>query len=132
MLVIKYLNSQFNNKIFYLNNKGNHLRDFTHVNDIVKILHRMIKVNTKKYHEVFNICSSKPYSVKKFISVSKNFIKNVKVKNQSRDLADVQDTHGSNLKIRKITEYKNFKSIEREIPLIIKWFKENNISTLLK
>lgn len=132
MLVIKFLNSQFNNKTFSLNNKGNHLRDFTHVNDIVQILYRMIKISTKKYHEVFNICSSNPYSVKKFISVSKNFIKNIKVKNQSRDLADVQDTHGSNLKIRKITEYKNFKSIEREIPLIIKWFKENNISTLLK
>jgi UDP-glucuronate 4-epimerase len=132
MLVIKYLNSQFNNKIFYLNNKGNHLRDFTHVNDIVKILHRMIKVNTKKYHEVFNICSSKPYSVKKFISVSKNFIRNINVKNKSKDLADVQDTHGSNLKIRKITGYKNFKNIEREIPSIVKWFKENNISTLLK
>jgi UDP-glucuronate 4-epimerase len=132
MLVIKYVNSQFNNKIFYLNNKGNHLRDFTHVNDIVKILHRMIKVNTKKYHEVFNICSSKPYSVKKLISVSKNFIRNFNVKNKSKDLADVQDTHGSNLKIRKITGYKNFKNIEREIPSIVKWFKENNISTLLK
>ena len=132
MLVIKYVNSQFNNKIFYLNNKGNHLRDFTHVNDIVKILHRMIKVNTKKYHDVFNICSSKPYSVKKFISVSKNFIRNINVKNKSKDLADVQDTHGSNLKIRKITDYKDFKNIEREIPSIVKWFKENNISTLLK
>jgi UDP-glucuronate 4-epimerase len=132
MLVIKYVNSQFNNKIFYLNNKGNHLRDFTHVNDIVKILHRMIKVNTKKYHEVFNICSSKPYSVKKLISVSKNFIRNFNVKNKSKDLADVQDTHVSNLKIRKITGYKNFKNIEREIPSIVKWFKENNISTLLK
>ena len=31
------------------------------------------------------------------------------------------------LKIKKITGYKNFKNIEREIPLIIKWFKENNI-----
>jgi len=132
MLVIKYLNSQFKNKIFYLNNKGNHLRDFTHINDIVQILDKMIKVNTKKYHDVFNICSSNPYSVKKFISVSKNFIRNIKVKNRSKDLADVQDTHGSNLKIRKITGYRHFRNIEREIPLIIKWFKENNISTLLK
>jgi len=132
MLVIKYLNSQFNNKTFYLNNKGNHLRDFTHVNDIIQILDKMIKINTKKYHEVFNICSSNPYSVKKFISVSKNFIRNIKVKNKSKDLADVQDTHGSNLKIKKITGYKNFKNIELEIPLIIKWFKENNIISLLK
>jgi len=132
MLVIKYINSQLNNRIFYLNNNGNHLRDFTHINDIVKILYKIVKVSTKKYHEVFNICSSKPYSVRKFISVSKKFIKNIKVKNKSKDLADVQDTHGSNFKIRKITEYKNFKSIEREIQLIIKWFKENNISTLLK
>lgn len=132
MLVIKYINSQFNNKTFYLNNKGNHLRDFTHVDDIVKILDRIIKINSKKYHDVFNICSSKPYSVKRFISASKNFIKNIKVKNKSKDLADVKDTHGSNLKIKKITGYKDFKNIESEIPLIIKWFKENNISTLLK
>ena len=132
MLVIKYLNSQFNNNFFYLNNKGNHLRDFTHVNDIVHILYKMIKINTKKYHEVFNICSSNPYSVKKFISVTKNFIRNIKVKNKSKDSADVKDTHGSNLKIKKITGYKNFTNIELEIPLIIKWFKENNISTLLK
>jgi UDP-glucuronate 4-epimerase len=132
MLVIKYLNSQFNNKTFYLNNKGNHLRDFTHVNDVVQILERMIKVNTKKIHEVFNICSSNPYSIKNFISLSRNFIRNVKVKNRSKDLADVQDTHGSNLKIRKMTGYRGFRNIEREIPLIIKWFKQNNISTLLK
>ena len=58
--------------------------------------------------------------------------RNFNVKNKSKDLADVQDTHGSNLKIRKITGYKNFKNIEREIPSIVKWFKENNISTLLK
>jgi len=132
MLVIKYINSQLNNRIFYLNNNGNHLRDFTHINDIVKILYKIVKFSTKKYHEVFNICSSKPYSVKNFISVSKKFIKNIKVKNKSKDLADVQDTHGCNFKIRKITRYKNFKNIEREIQLIIKWFKENNISTLLK
>ena len=132
MLVIKFINSQLNNKFFYLNNKGNHLRDFTHINDVVKILNRMIKVNTNNYHEVFNICSSKPYSVKKFILESKKVIYNIKVKNKPKNSADVQNTHGSNFKIREITGYNNFKNIEREIPLIVKWFKDNNINSLLR
>ena len=44
----------------------------------------------------------------------------------------INSNYINNLKIRKITGYKDFKNIKHEIPLIIKWFKENNISTLLK
>jgi UDP-glucuronate 4-epimerase len=132
MLVIKYLNSQFNKKFFHLNNKGNHLRDFTHISDVVKILEKLMSIKTKKNHEVFNICSSNPYSVKKFILESKKIIPNIKVKDKSKDSADVQNTHGSNSKIIKITGYKDFKDIEHEIPLIIRWFKKNNISSLLR
>ena len=132
MLVIKYLNSQLDNKFFYLNNKGNHLRDFTHIDDVVRILEKLMYIRTKKYHEVFNICSSNPYSVKKFILESKKVIHNIKVKNKSKDSADVQNTHGSNFKIKKMTGYNKFRNIEREIPLIVKWFKDNNINSLLR
>jgi UDP-glucuronate 4-epimerase len=132
MLVIKYLNSQLDNKFFYLNNKGNHLRDFTHIDDVVRILEKVMYIRTKKYHEVFNVCSSSPYSVKKFVLETKKIIHNIKVKNKSKDSADVQNTHGSNFKIREITGYNNFKNIEREIPLIVKWFKDNNINSLLR
>ena len=39
MFMMKYLNSSYNNSIkFYLNNFGNHIRDFTYINDVCKIL----------------------------------------------------------------------------------------------
>ena len=34
MFIFKFLNSLLNNKKFYLYNKGNHYRDYTHIDDV--------------------------------------------------------------------------------------------------
>ena len=59
MFMIKYLNAVYNSKQFYLNNYGNHIRDFTYIDDVTNIL---IKLRTKKIlgSEVYNICSNNP------------------------------------------------------------------------
>ena len=55
------------NKIFLLNNSGNHYRDFTYIKDVVKILLKLVYV--KKFnHKVINICSSKPIKIKSIIN----------------------------------------------------------------
>ena len=38
MFLIKYLDAAYNKKIFFLNNYGNHIRDFTYINDVTKII----------------------------------------------------------------------------------------------
>ena len=43
MFIFKFLNSIFNNKKFYLYNRGNHLRDYTHIDDVVNIIVNLIK-----------------------------------------------------------------------------------------
>ena len=43
MFIIKLLNSIYKNKTFYLNNSGDHYRDFTYINDITEICAKLIK-----------------------------------------------------------------------------------------
>ena len=37
MFVTKFLTSSFKKKSFYLNNRGNHVRDFTYIKDLIQI-----------------------------------------------------------------------------------------------
>ena len=48
MFILKVLSYHNKRKKFNLNNEGNHLRDFTSINDVVKILMRIINKKTKK------------------------------------------------------------------------------------
>jgi UDP-glucuronate 4-epimerase len=66
MFIMKYLNSFFNKKKFYLNNKVEHYRDFTYINDVISIILKLSKKNILN-HEVFNICSNNPVHLKKII-----------------------------------------------------------------
>ena len=47
MMMIKYISAFFLKKTFILNNFGNHVRDFTYVGDVVKILFMLLKKNKK-------------------------------------------------------------------------------------
>ena len=45
MFLMKFLNSIYNKKKFYLFNKGNHTRDFTYIDDAVEIMNALFKKN---------------------------------------------------------------------------------------
>ena len=56
MLVYKYLEAIFNNKkIFYLNNFGNHTRDFAYIKDVCKIMFKFLstKINKNMKYLIF-------------------------------------------------------------------------------
>ena len=93
----------------YVNNFGNHDRDFTYVGDVVKILNKLFVQKIRK-HEVYNICSNNPVNI---YDVVKNFNKKypVKVKLIKLHKADILKTHGSNKKLNKNIskiKYSNF------------------------
>ena len=75
MFLFKLYNSCFNNKVFYLNNFGNHERDFTYIGDVVKIVNKLINKKFKK-HQIFNICSNKPINI---LNITNNFKKSNKI-----------------------------------------------------
>ena len=72
MMMMKYINAHFKKKTFQLNNFGKHIRDFTYVGDVVKILYLLIKNHKKlKSADVLNICSNKPVKLNKIIKLMK-------------------------------------------------------------
>ena len=67
MFMLKLLNAAYKKRKFFLNNKGNHYRDFTYIKDVISLVIKLRKVKNDK-HEVYNICSNKPIGLKKVIN----------------------------------------------------------------
>ena len=127
MLVYKYLQSIFNkNKKFYLNNYGNHTRDFTYIKDVCEIMYKLLKRRTNKTHQVFNICSNRPIKITKILKfINSNFNKKPKIYKRKFQLADVKKTHGSNSKIRNYIGKKKYTNIKIALNNTSKWYKKN-------
>jgi len=127
MLINKYLKSIFyKNEKFYLNNFGNHTRDFTYIKDINKILFNLLKKKPLKGHTVFNICSNKPIKITKILDIISKEVKHKpKIYKREFQQADVVKTHGNNDKIKKYTNIKKFTETSLAISSVANWYKKN-------
>ena len=124
MFMMKYLDSK---KYFNLFNKGNHYRDFTFIEDVNKVVFKLLKKKLKGFN-VFNICSNKSIKITFVIKLINKYINkdNVKIRHLGLQRADVIKTHGNNNKIKKILKLKNFTSIEDGVKSMIDWYKFKN------
>ena len=128
MFIFKFLGSLIKNKKFYLFNKGNHYRDYTHIDDVVNIMYSLIKKRISKKFQIFNICSNDPIALNKLVNFISNFL-NIKPKliKKNRNYIEVLKTHGDNKKILNYLKIKLNKNIFFELPRIINWYKKNQI-----
>ena len=124
MLMLKYMLAKYNKKIFTLNNYGNHYRDFTYIQDVIKILNKIIPTKFRG-HDILNICSNKPYSVKKILKFLDQNYGKPKIKHQKKLNVEVLKTHGSNAKLIRLLKFKNFTNIEIGMKNLIIWAKSN-------
>ena len=123
MFIFKLLRCAFKKKIFQLNNFGNHIRDFTYINDVVRFI-ELIKFNKEK-HKIFNICSNKPIHLQNLLKMISKIVtlpKIVKIKFQK---ADVLKTHGDNKKIIKSTKIKKITDFNEALKNTISWYINN-------
>ena len=128
MFLFKMFKSSITKKKFYLNNHGNHERDFTYVNDVALIIEKLL---TKKLNNniILNICSNNPENILKITQLFKK--KNVlKVKQINKHKADILKTHGDNTKLKRTINFKNFSKFKDNIFRLYKWYQENNIYKL--
>ena len=127
MFMIKYLEATYNkSKIFYLNNYGNHFRDFTYIRDVCKILKRLIHVKLKHKHLIVNICSNKPIKLTDVIKkIDGLTLSKPKIRKRSLQKADIFKTHGDNSLIKKITSINKFTDISNGIKNTVEWFANN-------
>jgi len=126
MMVMKYIKACYNNKSkFYLYNKGNHFRDLTYMDDVNKILYKLINKKFKN-HTIFNVCSNKPIKITQVLKlINKYTLKKPKVIKISKQKADLVKTHGSNVRINKFLKFKNYSNFELSLKSIINWYKNN-------
>lgn len=130
MLVFKYLKENLDKKTFILNEGGKHLRDFTYIEDVVKILIKLSKIKIKKRYEIFNVCSNKPIKVKTVIDLINLRFKNFNfISKSSKQLKkiEVKITHGNNNKIKKLIKNYKFKKFKSALSNTMNWYLENNI-----
>ena len=128
MFMMKLFKSSKLNKTFYLNNYGNHKRDFTYIGDVVKIIEKLIRKKINK-HEIFNICSNNPINI---YDIVKKFRKNnnLNLKLIQLNKADVLKTHGDNSKIKKFVSFYKFSKFDMKFLQVLNWFKTNKIEKL--
>ena len=107
MFIHKFLNSIKKNKKILLHNNGMNFRDFTYVDDLIRILIlTMKKIPTNK---VLNICRSKPIKTTYLVNlINKIYGNNInKIVNTGFVKGEMLKTHGSNNMLKK-----NFKNLK--------------------
>ena len=127
MLILKYLLAAKKKNSFELLNYGNHYRDFTYIDDAVKICISLQKKKMKKKFDIFNICSSKPILITKVLEEINKYSKKPLIIKKPRDSADVYKTYGDNKKIRNFLKNKiKFTSNKQGVKNTCNWFLKND------
>tara|TARA_Y100001958_G_C21245895_1_gene575914 strand:- start:1123 stop:2073 length:951 start_codon:yes stop_codon:yes gene_type:complete len=119
MFIHKLLNKAKKKKVIKLHNFGKNLRDYTYIDDVVKILKNCIKLEDLKLN-IFNICKSQPIETNKLIKkIQKSLKRNIKFKLIPKVKGEMYITHGSNQRIIKSFKL-GFTSIDKGIEKTIK------------
>ena len=128
MAMYKFTKNLISNKKIELFNKGNFLRDFTYISDIINSISKLILKPPKKIipYNVFNIGRSKPEKVKNFVDeilkqlkYKKVKIKKVSKKNNNEPLI----TYSNSKSLYKFIKYKPNVNIKTGISEFIKWYR---------
>ena len=127
MALFKFTKNIINNQSIELFNNGNHLRDFTYVDDIVDGIYSLIKRHSKKNipYEIFNIGNGNPKKLKDYLKfIEKKLNSKAKVKKLPLQIGDIFKTHSDIKKLKKYTNYKPKTNIEVGISKFIEWYKD--------
>ena len=114
-------------------NNGNHIRDFTYIDDVVNSI-LLLDKNFKKINskfEIFNIGASMPVSLKNFIKIIESHLdKKAKINKIKFQKGDVIGTRASILKLKRITNYNPKINLREGIKRFVNWYKsfENDIN----
>ena len=124
MALFKFMKKIFQNKPIDLYNQGNHLRDFTYIDDIVNGI--ILSANyDKKNFEIFNLGKGKPIKTINFVKeLSKVLQKKIKINYIKKQKGDMDKTYCSTTKAKKYLKFKCNISLDKGVLKFYKWYKE--------
>lgn len=130
LVINKLIDSFYKNKVFYLNNFGKHMRDFTYIDDVVNIIIKLTKYkNFLNKNDIFNICGSKPVSLLYLVKLFKENVGKSKIIKRSFQKGDILISHGANKKLIKVLGKIQFTKFKDGFIRTLTWYKKyNNLS----
>lgn len=108
-------------------NNGEMERDFTHINDIVEGIHRIIKTDfpIQENYKVFNIGNGNPINLLRFIRILENHLgQKAKLQFLPMQMGDVKKTWADTSQLSEYFNYKPNTSIDEGIKEFAFWFRE--------
>lgn len=135
MAYFNFTNKLINNEKIYLYNNGNMKRDFTYITDIINGIYNIVINKPKGLFNIYNIGSSKPYTLIEFINILKKELKLNNLVPEDFDLdslieytdmkkGEVYSTCADITKIKNDFGYKVEYTLEKGIHEFIKWYKD--------
>ena len=127
MALFKFTKAIEDGKKLELFNRGNHIRDFTYVDDITVSIKKLIKKQKKSKvpYQVFNIGSGNPQKLTKFLFWIEQELKKKSSKiMRNFQLGDVFKTHADISALTKKIKFKPKTNINLGIKEFIRWYKE--------
>lgn len=139
MALFKFTENIINNKPINVFNNGNHVRDFTYIDDIVdgvikcalineRKLPALLKINNlpnraKAPFYIFNIGGNKPVKLNTFIKeIEKNLRKKAKIILKPLQPGDVISTKSDITEINKLVDFQPKTSVKIGVKNFIEWY----------
>ena len=130
MSLFKFTKAILESKIVNLFNFGNHVRDFTYIDDATNAVVKLIDKPPRKKipYAIYNIASSKPRNLKFFLKMIEKFLgKKAKIKYKTLQLGDVKKTFASIKLLQKKVGFVPNTDIEQGIEKFIEWYRNNKL-----
>jgi UDP-glucuronate 4-epimerase len=125
MALFKFTKNIIEDKKIELYNNGNHLRDFTYIDDIVSGVYSIINKPSKKKtpFNVFNIGNGNPRKLIDYLNlIEKKLGKKALIKKLPLQKGDIIKTHSDIQYLRNYSHYKPQTNIEEGVNKFIDWF----------
>ena len=126
MALFSFTKNILQNKKIDIFNRGNHVRDFTYIDDIIG---GIIKIIKKKYQKpkylIVNIGNGKKINLMKYIKlIELNLKKKAKKNFMPLQIGDVKKTHCDNSRLKRMFKYNPKTSVDQGVYNFVRWFLE--------
>ncbi|MCO5260550.1 MAG: NAD-dependent epimerase/dehydratase family protein [Crocinitomicaceae bacterium] len=131
MAAYKFMKAISDEQPITLYNDGNISRDFTHVSDIVhaiSLLVEKIKEEKPNSHQIFNIGSGRPISVKQYAElIAKYLNKTPIIKSKPLPNNELEATYSDTSKLNNYIQFRPISTIDEGVKEMTDWYKNNQL-----
>jgi UDP-glucuronate 4-epimerase len=112
------------NKPIDLFNYGNHQRDFTYIDDIIKGIMCVVDTPPTENYRLYNIGNSQPEQLLTFVETLEKYLSKTAIKNLlPMQAGDVQDTYADMDGMKRDFNYSPKTSLDEGLEKFVQWYK---------